>query len=487
MLNLLKAIFKPIIDFYKTGPDKPLFTDDPEVIRREYERRRWGVFLSVTIGYTFFYVSRLVLNVVKQPLIDEKILNAQQLGYLGSAMLFTYAFGKLINGFLADNSNIKKFMPTGLFVSALLNVILGTILGLEWVSVPLLVVMWGINGWFQSMGSAPSVVSISHWFSVRERGTMYGIWSVAHSLGEGLTFVGTAVVVAAFGWRYGFWAAGISGIIIAILMYIFMSDRPQTYGLPHVEEYKRKYAKKKEEPEENTSSSEDHEPPKEESRKEKGAPKKEPIWKQQLQVVTNPAIWILGLSSALMYVARYAVNNWGMLYLQKAKGFSLEEAGFILGMYSILNTIGSASSGWVSDTFFGSRRNVPILIYGLLMNAGLIWFYLFPPGSKLMAAISIALFGLGLGGLLVFLGGLLAVDLSPRNAAGAAMGFIGVFSYLGASIQDWISGTLLETNKVMVNGEINFNFGPAFIFWIGAGLLSLALALTLWNVKPRED
>ena len=35
---------------------------------------------------------------------------------------------------------------------------------------------------------------------------MYGLWSTAHSIGEGLTFLLIGGVVAAFGWRYGFFA-----------------------------------------------------------------------------------------------------------------------------------------------------------------------------------------------------------------------------------------------------------------------------------------
>ena len=483
---MITRLLKPLIEFYKTGPDKPLAYTDPEEIRRRYERMRWSVFLSVVIGYSFFYVGRLVLSVVKQPLIDNRILNAQQLGYMESALLFTYAIGKLVNGFLADNSNIKRFMPTGLFLSALVNVILGIILGTKFASVIFLIILWGLNGWFQSTGSAPSVVAISHWFSVRERGTMYGIWSIAHSVGEGLTFVVTALVVGALGWRYGFLSAGISCMIMAVLMYIFLADRPQTYGLPHVEEYKRKYAKKREVDE--PSQNEGKENKSETSSDKSSGGKKRSIWEQQLEVVKNPAIWVLGLSSALMYVARYAVNNWGILYLQKAKSFSIEEAGAILGIYSIFNTIGSGASGWISDTFFGSRRNVPILLYGILMNIGLAIFYFFPPKSELWAFISMAFFGFGLGGMLVFLGGLLAVDISPRNAAGAAMGFIGLFSYLGAAIQGWVSGSLLEAHKIATtNGAINYNFTPVFTFWMSAGILSLLLALTLWNVKPRED
>ena len=50
------------------------------------------------------------------------------------------------------------------------------------------------------------------------------------------------------------------------------------------------------------------------------------------------------------------------------------------------------------------------------------------------------LFGTSIGVLFCFLGGLMAVDMAPKNAAGAALGVAGIASYLGAGIQDIVNG-----------------------------------------------
>ncbi|MBX7257284.1 MAG: hypothetical protein K1Y02_13050, partial [Candidatus Hydrogenedentes bacterium] len=100
--------------------------------------------------------------------------------------------------------------------------------------------------------------------------------------------------------------------------------------------------------------------------------------------------------------------------------------------------------------------------------------------------LGFSFFGFGLGGLLVFLGGLVAIDICPKNASGAAMGFVGLFSYLGASIQDFISGKLIEAGKVTVNGQVTHEFGPAITFWFCAATMAVLLACTLWRVKARD-
>lgn len=435
--------------FFRTRADRPLLSEDAAEIQRIYERTRWSVFLSILFGYGLFYTSRMNFSVAKKAMLDEGVMTTSQMGYIGSGLLFVYSVGKFTNGFLADRCNIARFMATGLLLSGLTNLLLGFN-----PAFPVFVVLWGLNGWFQSVGSAPSVVALSHWFAKSERGTRYGIWSSSHSIGEGLTFVGTAVLVAHFGWRWGFWGPGLICMLAALVLYRTLADRPQTYGLPPVHQYRK----------------EPPEPPSQETAT---------VGRLQLEVIRHPGVWILALASGCLYVGRYGVGNWGPLYLQTIKGYSAAAAGSVMAAYPIANLLGSVSSGFVSDRFFNSRRQVPVLIYGLLEVASLLVLYTVPPGYPWLDSVALAAFGFGMGGLLVYLGGLMAIDLVSRRAAGAAMGFVGLFSYLVAGIQDSLSGYLLDSSKVVVNGTTTYSFEKVFAVWIGALVLSTALATSL--------
>ena len=84
--------------------------------------------------------------------------------------------------------------------------------------------------------------------------------------------------------------------------------------------------------------------------------------------------------------------------------------------------------------------------------------------------------------------------------AGASLGVVGIASYLGAGIQDIVSGYLIKSQGPLEGGKkvyefahtvFRFNGGENAVdhialFWIGASLLALLCALTVWNVKPRE-
>ena len=73
-------------------------------------------------------------------------------------------------------------------------------------------------------------MTLTAWFSNRERGRFYGIWSTAHSMGEGLTYYVVALFVAWLGWRAGFWVPGLFCILAGIGIYALMQDRPPTLG-----------------------------------------------------------------------------------------------------------------------------------------------------------------------------------------------------------------------------------------------------------------
>ena len=428
-------------------------------------------FLAGTIGYSLYYVCRTSLNVVKKPILDSGMLDASQLGLIGSVLLFAYAIGKFVNGFLADHCNIKRFMATGLIVSAAANFTLG-ILGFASESMPtmllftLFAIMWGINGWSQSMGAPPAIIGLSRWFPLSKRGTFYGFFSLSHNLGEWLSFLFVGILVSVAGWQWGFVGSSIAGVVGVIVIVFLMHDNPQSKGLPSVEEMSGE-AKVEEKKQESTG-------------------------ELQKMVLKTPAVWILAAASAFMYIARYAINGWGVLFLQEEKGFSLTEATSIISINALLGIFGTVLSGWVSDKLFRSDRYIPALIFGAMNTVALVLF-LFGGDAWWINITAMVLFGISIGVLICFLGGLMAVDIVPRKATGAALGVVGMASYVAAGIQDVVSGwlidgnltlveTLDETTGQMVQATQN-DFTPVAIFWVVASVISFLLPVLNWKYR----
>jgi OPA family sugar phosphate sensor protein UhpC-like MFS transporter len=448
-----------LVRCFATGADRPV-VDDAAEIDASFRRNRLRILIAITIGYSFAYTCRLALSVVKKPLIDAGVFTPVELGMIGSALFWAYAAGKLVNGFLADHANMKVFFAAGVLLSALLNIGMGfsTVLAVS-------IVLWALNGWFQGFGAPAGVVAMTAWFGNRERGRIYGIWSTAHSMGEGLTFLVVAGLVTAFGWRAGFWGPGALCVLVAIGIYALMQDRPRTLGLPNVNDWRGERWQG------------------EEARDPKSPGR---LIAAQLAVLKIPAVWVLALASSTMYVTRYAINSWGVLYLQEARGYSLLEAGSLMTINTLAGIVGCIGYGFISDKVFGARRPPANLLFAVCELGGLALLF-FGPATGVTVTTAFVLYGIGLNGLVTSLGGLFAVDIAPKRVAGATMGIIGVFSYLGAGLQENLSGMLIERGMTFAaDGTRIYDFGPAIRLWIGSSLVSMLLAATLWRVRLRD-
>ena len=441
-----------ILRFFRAGEYQPQLVDQNKIASK-YLKYRKEVLASIIVLYGFGYTCRLALSVVKKPLIDSGVFSIGDLGLVGSSYFYGYALGKFFNGFFADYANVKRFFTFGLITSGLINISMGLSQSLI-----LWVVFWFLNGWVQGIGAPSCAIALTNWFSPKERGRFYGIWSTAHSIGEGLTFIGSAALVDYFSWRAGFIGPGILLIIITIVGYRYLQDSPKSLGLPSVGSWKI------------------------ETDTKLISKNFKEVLNNQLKIIKYPSIWILGLASSTMYVTRYAINSWGILYLQEIRGYSLIEAGSIIGLNTFTGIIGCVAYGFISDKYFDARRPPVTLMFGVVEIISLFLIF-FGPDSTVVLTIAFLIYGFTLSGLLAVLGGLFALDIAPKNISGAAMGFIGLFSYIGAGIQEKISSVLIKTSVLNNTSTLVYDFDDAVLFWVFASVISFLLSLTLWNKK----
>ena len=437
---------------------------EPDKVGQTYISLRRRTFWGATIAYSLYYVCRMSLSVVKQPLIDEGVLTAGELGLIGSALLLVYAVGKFMNGFIADYCNVRRFMATGLLISTLVNLLMGVFgllqgpAGLPSVLIFVsFAVLWGVNGWAQSMGSPPGVISLSRWFPQSKRGTYYSMFSSSPYIGEFLSFIITGFVVGALGWEYGFLVASLAGLFGSLISLLLVSDTPESKGLPPVQTLSGEQVTKQD---------------------------KMPTKELQKMIVRHPGIWVIALSSAFIYITKYAIAGWGVLFLQKARGFSLEDATQVIAFSAAFGVLGTVLAGWLSDKVFRNDRVKPALLSGVLSLASL-GLFLFVGGGFVLNIFYVSLFSLSVGVLYCIVAGLMAVDIVPRKATGAALGVVGISSYVAAGLQDITSGYLIQGFMTEVEGTDVYDFGPVSWFWMTAALISFVLPVLNWK-KMRK-
>ena len=417
--------------------------------------------------YATFYVCRLAFSASKKVMIEQGAYTPAEIGYVGSAMLFAYAIGKIINGFIADRVNVKKFIMFGLFVSALANFLVGF-----HIPALMLAVIWFVNGLSQASGAPCCVVALSRWWPKEKRGTYYGIWSCSNNLGEVLAYIVSAGIVVWVGkqfgpdwaWKSCFWGATAFGLIGITAAFFFFGNSPEDEGLPPVREEGS-------------------------GKREEGKGTGEDVSSGQRIAITTLAVWLVALAGGFFAASRYAVIDWGMFFLQVKKGYTEGGAATIVSINSIVGAVSSALSGIISDRFFKSSRKELAISAGVMNIAALAMFMLVPGRHVWLDVTAMVLFGFAVGILLTFLGGLMAVDYVPKCASGAALGIAGMGNYIGAGLQSIVSGYLVDRTEDGTATLIGTTFQNGYtldylaVFWIGMATLSVLCVLAVGKKK----
>ncbi len=442
---------------------KPSSAEVPqERVDAEYKRLRNRTFWGVTAAYCLYYVCRMAISVVKQPVVDGGVMSPAQIGLVDSALLLVYAIGKFCNGFIADYCNVRRFMAVGLVVSSLVNLVMGALgllhgwLGLSTMLIFFLfAIVWGVNGWAQSMGAPPAVISLSRWFPLKSRGTFYSILCATPYLGKSVSMILIGHVVLWLGWQYGFIVAALCGFIGSLIIYFFVSDTPESKGLPSVQALSG-----------------------EEPRKADSIPTRE----LHMAVLRHPGIWVIALSSAFVYITQYGISSWGIFFLQKAKGYALTDAAGIVAVSEGIGVVGTVVAGWLSDRVFRGNRLRPVILCGVVCLVTLALFLL-TGGGFIVNVVFLSVASLTLAALYCIVSGLMALDIVPRKATGAALGVVGISSYAAAALQSTVSGVLIETSST---GGQAYDFTPVAWFWIVSCLVSFLLPALCWPMLRRK-
>ena len=451
---------------------------------KRFLRGQRRMLVTTIIGYTLFYFLRKNLSLAMPGLAQDYGITKTSLGLFLTLHGVVYGLGKFVCGPLSDRSRPRRFLMSGLLMALVANVVFGfgpvfaslcaggadgaafttalvTILGIAWVA----------NGFFQSMGNPPCLKLLSHWVPPDELATKLSIWNSSHSIGAGLVTVlcGYIMGLGALGadgvgvgmWRWCFWApAIIAGAGLALLFFTLPGTPEEekldiSTGLTGLTRLKE------------SSNPED------------------PVnhVKDAVQSVTaakrvylNPTMWVLGASCFMVYLARFAILDWGPMLLKEAKGVSLAGAGWTVATFEIAGILGTLFSGVATDRLAGGRAPRVCLFMMLGAAAGLAAFWFLPPGSPTVLYI----LALAFAGFCIYgpqaMTGATAVNLATKSLAGTAVGFTSLFSYASVLVSGWGMGWLTDATG---------GWGAPFAAVIGATLLGAGLFLGLWNTKPN--
>jgi OPA family glycerol-3-phosphate transporter-like MFS transporter len=254
------------------------------------------------------------------------------------------------------------------------------------------------------------------------------------------------------GWRSAFYVPGILAVLCAIYLIVRLRDTPQSVGLPPIEEYRNDY------------------PIDNERNREAELGTRELLVRY---VLKNRYMWLFAAANFFVYLSRYSMLDWGPTYLKEVKHATLEQGGISTAIYELGGIFSVLLMGWLSDKTGGRRGMISVLCMvpvflafaGILYApAGLLWlnmtlfgivgFFIYPP---------------------VMLLPVMGLDFSSKKAIGTTAGFIGLFGYLGRTVQGKLLGTLAE----------QYGWNVSFYAILVSTFLGIVILAWTWNLKPR--
>lgn len=388
----------------------------------EYRKLRWQVFAGVFIGYAAYYLIRKNFSLAIPYLIDEYGFSKADLGTVAVALSLAYGFSKFIMGNVSDRSNPKYFITIGLLGSAIISLIFGLVPGVL-SSIPLMILLAALNGWFQGMGYPPGAKTMANWFSRSERGAWWSWWNVSHNLGGGLIGPLAILGLSIFGvWQSLFYLPALIAIVLAFVVLYLMRDTPESQGLPPVDEWKGEKVLEKVESAHTLSS-------------------KDIFYKY---IINNKFLWAIAIANVFVYFIRYGIIDWAPTYLKEVKHFTVDKQSWAYFLYEYAGIFGMLASGYLSDKVFKGHRAPPMLLFLVGVLIAIVVYWKNPAGNPLVDNICLVAIGFLIYGPVMMIG-LQAADLVPRVATGTATGLTGLFGYLlGSASAGWVMGKLVD-------------------------------------------
>ncbi|MBN2007791.1 MFS transporter [candidate division KSB1 bacterium] len=448
-------IFRKLKAFYAPAPHIDPVPDSE--ITKLYARYRWSTLESTFLGYATFYLVRNNLSTVAKDIEGALHYTHNMIGSILAITAITYGLGKFLMGSLSDRSNPRKFMASGLLLTAICNFAFGSVGNYS-----AHLALWALNGFIQGMGWPPCGRSIGHWFSLRERGSIFAIWNVAHNIGGGIAGILAAFAASHFGWSAAFYFPGIIAAVGSVYLFWRLRDTPQSVGLPAIENFKHVYT---------------------------NGEKKEALHEKELgtrelfveYIFKNKYLWMFAIANFFVYIVRYSMLDWGPTFLREMKGASLEGGGIAILIIEFGGIPSTLLMGWVSDKFQG-RRGMVSLLCMIPILAAFAGIYLTPTGHLNLDMMFLAIVGFFVYPPVMLLG-VAGLDLTSKKAVGTAAGFIGLFGYMGRTVQAKGFGWMVDYFKNNYSLEVGWNM--VIIAILCCTLISIILLAFTWHIKPK--
>lgn len=292
---------------------------------------RWTLYISLFLGWCFYYFSRKSFPSSIPNLIADNGLSKDDVGAISSSFAVAYGFSKFFNSLLSDHVSARKMFSMGLVLSGL-----GCLLfPVSTYSVPLSATLWFMEGVIQGLGWAPCAKLLKVWYPPSQMGTWWSILSSAGNVAAGIAPLIITYISSMFDWRVSFYIVGGLTIILGTCVFFTVKDSPSDIGVELT------FQKQKTESGKSKETLTTHSSP-----------------LKWYSVLFYRDLWVASVGYAVLYGVKGTIADWSLLYFMQTAGKPQAVAAACVGTMQFGAIVGLLCTGYISDLIMTPVRKI---------------------------------------------------------------------------------------------------------------------------------
>ncbi len=390
------------------------------------------IYIILYLSYVTVYVSRQNLSVATPVLKELKIMDAFQIGVLGTIFSIVYSIGRLVNGRIGDKIKPKYMISTGLLLICASNFAFGFFPGFQ-----ICMILWGINAIGQSMLWGPILRTLSGILPQERITKLMSFFATAIPMG---TVAGILISTGAIrfkGVSFAFYVPSAISLILAVTVFIVVGRIGKKYE---------------------TSGE-----VRKEAEKGTALPLKQ-LLKDKMLLSTFIPTFFHG-------IVKENINLWLSLFFVSKFSIDLEKSTLYVFMIPLIGMAGRLIYPFLFRIFGRSEYKVNIFAFGVIAASSLPLIFIKTGHNPIWVIIAASLcLGLISAAVSVINHSMLTMmplRFAKYESSSTVSGIIDFLSYAGAASGSLIYGALLDKND---------NFHIMFISWITISLISILLS-----------
>jgi sugar phosphate permease len=373
---------------------------------------RHGVLGFTLVLTAIAYLDRVCISTAAPAMKAELQISDVHMGYVFSAFTLAYALFEVPSGWLADRFGARAMLTRIVLWWSAMTAATGLASGFGSLLAVRFLFGAGEAGAFPSMARA-----YGRWLPARERGRAFGLALMTAALGGALTQPLVVALLTRTGWRETFMLFGLVGVAWAAAWFWWFRDDPHAHAGVNAGELRLIGS----------------DPPQPHGRVPWGA------------MVRSRSLVAVCLMYGFAVYGWYFYITWLPTYLLRARGFDLQQVGWLAALPLLSIAAGVLVGGWASDVLgrhFSPRiaRRTPGILGLPLAAAAVLGAVATPVPSSAALLLAAAA---GLAALGVSPAWAVCLEIGGRHA-GVVSGAMNTFGNLGGTLSPLVVGWCLE-------------------------------------------